>query len=66
MNIQNVWNQATTIQGVDYERNISQSIDRDQVVDDNGAARYDAYIFWVDNCQLNFFADEIETFAETW
>lgn len=64
MIIEKAWETATEIGGVNngYE----QSIDRDQVVDENGNAEYSTYYMIVDETRYEFTAEEMEAFVKTW
>lgn len=66
-----LWNNdnATLIGvGTDY----AEAIDRDQAVDDDGKAIFDAYAFEIGDGyeepvrQWKFTADDVEAFARTW
>jgi len=67
MTINEAWEKAIEIRGI--EDNYTQSIDDDQVIDDNGKACYKSYCLVVDadtdECHY-FTATEMEEFAKTW
>ena len=64
MTIEKAWEMATTICGIGngYE----QSIDRDQAVNENCNAEYNAYYMIVDGKRYDYTACEMEAFAQTW
>lgn len=59
------------LNGIDYDLNYSEPITRDQVVDEEGHAMYDKYVFskaseeYADPAKT-FTAEQIEQFAQTW
>lgn len=59
---------SVTLHGV--KDGVTSSIDRDQAVDDYGAALYDSYQFFLpyetDDGVFEFTAEDIEAFARTW
>ena len=64
-------NEDYELDGLNYELNYCQPIDRDQAVDDEGHAMYDEYVFCkageeYDEVVKTFTAEQIERFAQTW
>ena len=64
-------NEDYELDGLNYELNYCQPIDRDQAVDDEGHAMYDEYVFYkageeYDEVVKTFTAEQIERFAKTW
>lgn len=64
-------NEDYELDGLNYELNYCQPIDRDQAVDDEGHAMYDEYVFYKADEEYNdpaktFSAEQIEQFAQTW